>query len=171
MEEPQQESVSGDKSAKDHSQTTSKKRQRYKLKDNEELVDIVLIDGKKKKKIIRRSKIWKKLSVEEVHEIDTIFRTFDKDQSGNIDSMELKDAMSALGIYVTKESLKKLMEKADKDGSGTIEEKEFQSLMAELITMRDIKWEVEKAYRMYDEEDIGAIDLKNLQKVKMDLGF
>ena len=100
--------------------------------------------------------------MEEVTEIDKVFRSFDKDQSGNIDSVELKDAMSALGIYVSKDSLKKLMEKADKDGSGTIEEKEFQSLMAELIHMRDSKQEIEKAYRMYDEEDTGKLELSHL---------
>ena len=54
------------------------------------------------------------------------------------------------------------MEKADKDGSGTIEEKEFQSLMAELIHMRDSKQEIEKAYRMYDEEDTGKLELSHL---------
>jgi Ca2+-binding EF-hand superfamily protein len=41
--------------------------------------------------------------------------------------------MKALGIYADKEGLKKLMEKADKDGSGTIERGEFLCLMAEMI--------------------------------------
>lgn len=59
---------------------------------------------------------------------------FDKDGSSTIDANELKDAMSALGIYAKdKDTLKKLMEKADKDGSGVIELAEFMSLMAELI--------------------------------------
>ena len=40
---------------------------------------------------------------------------------------------TALGIYVNKTSLKKYMQKADKDGSGTIEKGEFLSLMAEMI--------------------------------------
>jgi Ca2+-binding EF-hand superfamily protein len=40
--------------------------------------------------------------------------------------------MRALGLFVkNKDEMKKLMEKADKDGSGTIEEVEFLSLMAE----------------------------------------
>ena len=84
-----------------------------------------MIDGKKKKKILKHVRKFMGLTPEEIFEIDKVFRLFDKDQSGNIDANELKDAMTALGIYTDKDSLKKLMNKADKDGSGTIEEKEF----------------------------------------------
>jgi len=97
---------------------------------------------------------------------------FDKDGSATIDANELKDAMSALGIYAKdKDAQKKLMEKADKDGSGAIELAEFMSLMAELIHQRDSKMEVEKAFRMYDEDDGGTIDLKNLRKTANELGY
>lgn len=60
------------------------------------------VDGKRKKKIIRRVKKHKALSEEEVKEIYAAFELFDKDKSGTIDSHELKDAMKALGIYVNK---------------------------------------------------------------------
>ncbi len=80
--------------------------------------------------------------------------------------------MRALGLFVkNKDEMKKLMEKADKDGSGTIEEVEFLSLMAEQIHIRDAKTEVEKAFRFYDDDDNGSIDLKNLRKVANELGY
>jgi Ca2+-binding EF-hand superfamily protein len=75
--------------------------------------------------------------MEEVSEIKEAFSLFDKDQSGNIDVVELKDAMKALGIYMNKEQSRTLMEKADKDGSGTIEINEFLALMAEKINQRN----------------------------------
>jgi centrin-1 len=131
----------------------------------------VFVDGIRKKKCIRHERKKKGLTKEECNEIIKVFTLFDKDNSGNIDSSELKDAMRALGIYVTKESLKKLMEKADKDGSGSIECPEFLSLMAELIDKRDPKREVEKAFRMYDDDDGGTIDLNNLRKVVHELGY
>lgn len=97
-------------------------------------MDYVFIDGKKKKKILRRERKWKGLTLEECDEIKKVFDLFDKDGSGTIDANELKDAMSALGLFAKDiGDLKKLMEKADKDGSGAIEENEFLSLMAELI--------------------------------------
>lgn len=58
---------------------------------------------------------------------------FDKDNSGNIDVNELRDAMKALGIYLKKEEVKEMMKRVDKDGSGSIELDEFMALMAEKI--------------------------------------
>ena len=67
--------------------------------------------------------VW--LTKEEVREIHVIFKTFDKDESGSIEVGELRDAMKALGLNKTKDEIKEVMEKADKDGSGTIEPDEF----------------------------------------------
>ena len=128
--------ASGDiKEQNEAAKTNSKKTSKHKLEDNDELLEYIIdpVDGKRKKRIIRRVKKVKALSEEEVQEIYAAFSLFDKDGSGTIDSHELKDAMKALGIYVNKTSLKKYMQKADKDGSGTIEKGEFLSLMAEMI--------------------------------------
>lgn len=151
--------------------TAKRKKVKHVLQDNEELVEYVQVDGKRKKSCIRHERKKKGLTKEECNEIIKVFTLFDKDNSGNIDASELKDAMRALGIYVTKESLKRLMEKADKDGSGSIEKPEFLSLMAELIDKRDPKGNVEKAFRMYDDDDGGTIDLTNLRKVVLELGY
>ena len=67
---------------------------------------------------------------------------FDKDRSGQIDKSELKDAMRALGIMIDKQQVNDLMEKADKDGTGDIDEEEFKILMADQIKDRDPKAEL-----------------------------
>lgn len=104
-----------------------------------------------------------------MNEITEAFHLFDKDNSGQIDTDELKDAMRALGVIKNKHELKALMEKADKDGSGQIEIDEFKSLMAELFQKRNPSDELEKAFKMYDDDDGGTIDLENLQKVAREL--
>lgn len=43
--------------------------------------------------------------------------------------------------------------------------------MAELIEKRNPKREVEKAFRMYDNDDGGTIDLANLRQVVKELGY
>ena len=55
---------------------------------------------------------------------------FDRDRSGTIDIVELKDAMRALGIFLKKDEIRDYMQKVDKDGSGSIDRIEFTGLMA-----------------------------------------
>ena len=90
---------------------------------------------------------------------------FDKDGNQNIDVYELKDAMKALGLNRTKADIAKIMEMADKDGSGTIELDEFKSLMAGMIKDRPVQAELSKAFKMYDDDDNGHIEFINLRKV------
>ena len=75
-------------------------------------------DGKRKKIVKRVIHEKVHLTQEQVDEIYEAFRLFDKDNSGNIDTEELKDAMRALGFVYDKKKVKELMEQADKDGSG-----------------------------------------------------
>ena len=62
-------------------------------------------DGKihrKKKRLVKKSK-KDELSDIQKKEIDGAFKLFDKDGSGNIDFYELRDAMRALGLTLTKD--------------------------------------------------------------------
>ena len=61
--------------------TNSKKTSKHKLEDNDELLEYIIdpVDGKRKKRIIRRVKKVKALSEEEVQEIYAAFSLFDKD--------------------------------------------------------------------------------------------
>ena len=144
---------------------------KFELGENDEFKGYEVKDGKRYKKVLVKHSITKSLTSEEVAEINEAFSLFDKDQSGNIDVLELKDAMKALGIYMSKEQLKETMDKADKDGSGTIEIGEFLALMAEKINQRNPKEEVYKAFRMYDDDDGGTIDFVNLRKVATELAY
>ena len=46
---------------------------------------------------------------------------------------ELRDVLKALGFYMKKEEINELMNRIDKDSSGTIEFEEFIALIAEKI--------------------------------------
>lgn len=70
---------------------------------------------------------------------------------------------------MNKQNLKKYMQKADKDGSGTIEKGEFLSLMAEMIQKRNPRAEVLKSFRFYDDDDGGTIDMQNLLRTAKEL--
>lgn len=95
----------------------------------------------KRKRIFRKvNQIKKSLTEEQKEEIVQAFYLFDKDKSNSIDIHELKDAMSALGIYMTKEETTGLMEKADKDGSGQLEMDEFIALMSQILDQQNLEF-------------------------------
>ena len=95
---------------------------------------------------------------------------FDRDNSGSIDVVELKDAMKALGVFLKKEEIRDKMQKVDKDGSGAIDKGEFMALMAELLENRDQEEEMRKVFRVYDEDDNGMISHTNLVKCAEEIG-
>ena len=135
----------------------------------DEIVRYLEVDGKKKKVVKRIIKEKVYLTQEQVDEIHEAFKLFDKDGSNNIDTEELKDAMRALGFVYDKKKVKELMEQADKDGSGQIDKEEFVAIMARFISQRNPKDELEKAFKMYDDDDGGTVDQKNLENVAKEL--
>lgn len=62
-------------------------------------------------------------------EIRDVFSMFDKDDSGDIDAVELKDAMLQLDPDMTDDDIVELMEELDVDGNGTVEFEEFLQMM------------------------------------------
>lgn len=62
--------------------------------------------------------------------VQLAFRQFDKDGSGAIDAQELGLALAKLGFSLPSQALQTLIHKADADGSGQIEEAEFEGLVA-----------------------------------------
>ena len=62
-----------------------------------------------------------------------------------------------------------MMTKVDKDGSGAIDQDEFMALMAEQIENRDQQLELQKVFRIYDDDDNGLITGENLIKCSKDL--
>lgn len=149
-------------------------KKKHVLSKDEEFVEykhVEMPDGTmKRKKIIKRmKKKIKYLTHEQKEEIDNAFLLFDKDKSGSIDVMELKDAMKALGIFLKRSEVKETMRKVDKDGSGAIDKDEFTALMAEQIEVRDQEKELAKVFRIYDDDDAGLISQKNLERCARDL--
>jgi Ca2+-binding EF-hand superfamily protein len=90
------------------------RKKKYIMGPDEEFVDYKFVqqqDGTvKRKKIIKRTtKTTKRLTEEQKNEIDNAFVMFDRDNSGSIDVVELKDAMKALGVFLKKEEIREKM--------------------------------------------------------------
>merc|ERR1719403_179587 len=119
----------------------------------------------------RRRKAKKfELSKEHKQEIKEAFNLFDSDGSGTIDVRELKASMKALGYDVKKDDLRKIFFDLDRDTSEKITLNEFEKIMTERFSKRDTREEVDKIFRLFDEENTGFITFKNLKRVVQELG-
>merc|ERR1712103_14105 len=110
------------------------------------------------------------LSEEQLDEIREAFSLFDSDASGMIDIRELKAAMRALGFEVKNEELKKMVSDIDNDGNGTIEFTEFLSMMTGKMGEKDTREDIEKVFKLFDDDSSTKITFKNLARVAEELG-
>merc|ERR1711907_379007 len=106
------------------------------------------------------------LTEEQMDEIREAFNLFDGDASGAIDVRELKAAMRALGFEVKNEELKKMVT----DGNGTIEFAEFLSMMTAKMGEKDTREDIEKAFKLFDDDNTNKISFRNLARVAEELG-
>jgi len=61
-----------------------------------------------------------------------VFRLFDDDETGSITFANLKRVSHELGEDLTDEELQEMIDEADKDGDGEVDEGEFITLMLKL---------------------------------------
>merc|ERR1712057_157806 len=104
------------------------------------------------------------LSEEQMEEIREAFNLFDGDQSGAIDVRELKAAMRALGL-----ELKKMVSDIDNDGNGTIEFGEFLEMMTGKMGEKDTREDIEKVFKLFDDDNTNKISFRNLARVAEEL--
>merc|ERR1712023_581532 len=110
------------------------------------------------------------LTEEQIEEIREAFNLFDADNSGAIDVRELKAVMCALGFEVKKEELKKMISDIDNDGNGSIEFQEFFEMMTGKMGEKDAREDIEKVFKLFDDDNTGKISLRNLRRVAQELG-
>merc|ERR1712093_492018 len=105
------------------------------------------------------------LTDEQMDEVREAFGLFDNDASGAIDVRELKAAMRALGFEVKNDELKKMVTDVDNDGSGTIEFNEFLGMMTAKMGEKDTREDIEKVFKLFDDDSSSKITFKNLARV------
>lgn len=116
------------------------------------------------------------LTEDQLEEIREAFNLFDSSHAGNIDLRELKAAMRALGFEIKRDELKSMMSDINKEVNDanahlvTINVDEFIELMTPKMSSRDTRDEIEKIFRLFDEENTGFITFKQLKKVCSELG-
>ena len=111
------------------------------------------------------------LTEDEVMEIKEAFDLFDTDKSGEIDTDELKQALSNLGIDAKNQTLQNMINDIDKNQSGTIDFDEFIDMMTAKMSDKDTREDLEKVFDLFlgDDEKADKIELKHLKRVAKEL--
>merc|ERR1711898_43005 len=115
----------------------------------------------KQQNMSRRAGMKKKpgqLTEEQLDEIREAFSLFDSDASGMIDIRELKN-----------EELKKMVSDVDNDGNGTIEFTEFLGMMTGKMGEKDSREDIEKVFKLFDDDNTNKISFRNLARVAEEL--
>ena len=111
------------------------------------------------------------LTEDEVLEIKEAFDLFDSDHSGTIDTEELKQALSNLGIDAKNQTLQNMMNDIDKNQSGTIDFDEFIEMMTAKMSDKDIPEDLRKVFDLFIGDDTAdKIELRHLKRVAKELG-
>ena len=90
--------------------------------------------------------------------------------AGQIDMKELRAAMKALGYDANKEELKKIRFELDKEIGDEINFNEFIKIMTSRMTRHGTKEEIDKIFKLFDENNTGFITFKSLKKICNELG-
>ena len=110
------------------------------------------------------------LSADEIEEIKEAFDIFDVDRSGAISVQELLNAMKSLGFDTKNPAIFQMIADMDEDGNGEIEFEEFLDMMTARISDRNTKEDLERVFKLFDDNRTGEITVENLRRVAKELG-
>ena len=79
--------------------------------------------------------------------------------------MELLHVLRAMGQNPSEEELNGIIMEIDIDGSGTVDFDEFVSLMKDKALEVDVDNDIREAFRMFDRNKDGYIDMSELRKM------
>merc|ERR1712048_450892 len=118
------------------------------------------------------AKFWERpgLSADEVQEVKDAFDLFDTDSSGAVSVQELVEAMQSLGLEQKNEAVFNMIKEIDTDGSGELEFAEFLEMMTARLTNKTPRADIERVFKLFDNDRTGEISLDNLKRVANDLG-
>merc|ERR1712166_1035091 len=77
--------------------------------------------------------------------------------------------MRALGFEIKNEELKKMVADVDGDGNGTIEFGEFLEMMTGKMGEKDSREDIEKVFKLLDDDNTNKISFRNLARVAEEL--
>ena len=121
-------------------------------------------EGEKRRRLValltpEEKAIYDNLSEETIYEYEIIFKMFDQDGTGEIDSTEIQSVMGSLGHNLTKEQVDDLIKTVDADGNANVDFEEFKILIVKQLRItQDKEEELVEVFKQFDVNNDGQID-------------
>lgn len=103
-------------------------------------------------------------------ELKEAFSMFDNDKDGQITVVELGKVMEKLGQKLSRSELEKMISKIDKNGNGSINYKDFKTMMQVQLEQKSTDDEIRQAFELFDKDKDGKISPIELKEVMQSLG-
>ncbi|XP_025942133.1 centrin-1-like [Apteryx rowi] len=114
--------------------------------------------------VVMTQKMAEKDSKEEILKA---FKLFDDDETGKISFKNLKRVAKELGENLTDEELQEMIDEADRDGDGEVNEQEFLRIMKKTSLYEGQKQQLREAFDLLDPDGSGQMDVKDLKSGMM----
>ncbi len=110
------------------------------------------------------------MSEEQLLEVKEAFNVFDSEQSGGLDARELKAALSALNIKISKDEIRQVYSDFGKDIREKITQDEFFEIVTPRLPDRHSKDYIKKIFEYFDLDNNGKISARHLKKIAQEIG-
>ena len=98
-------------------------------------------------------------------EIKDIFDKYDSNRDGNVTSDELANILKAINLDVSDEEIKEIIEELELEGNNEINYENFVSIVNRREKDVDTEEEVLKAFKFFDKEGNGLININDLKHI------
>jgi Ca2+-binding EF-hand superfamily protein len=112
----------------------------------------------------------KQLTEEQLLEVKEAFNVFDSEQSGGLDARELKAALSALNVKISKDEIRQIYSEFGKDIRDKISQEEFFEIVTPRLPDRHTKDYIKMIFNYFDLDKNEKISIRNLKKIAQEIG-
>ena len=103
-------------------------------------------------------------------EYKKVFESYSKGQEGNVNKQELANIFKAINIYASDEEIKEIIKKMDLEDKKEINYDEFLTIINQREKDVDEEKEVLKAFKVFDKEGNGLININELKDIMLNFG-
>ena len=103
-------------------------------------------------------------------EYKKVFESYSKGQEGNVNKQELANIFKAINIYASDEEIKEIIKKMDLEDKKEINYDEFLTIINQREKDIDEEEEVLKAFKVFDKEGNGLININELKDIMLSMG-